>query len=553
VARSLGNARTARPTSTTTPIGTTAEFPTPNAPAIAPAPAGAVVPPAVGGGRGWGSFHDEVPDSFAVKGADGPQLMGHHGVVMPDDELTVPDHVRPVLLALAEGWTPAPMALQTVSSLHFAGVELSADEPCVSLERDRLVVTCRPSKATLEELLPLSLGGGTEGALSDGTRVTASSLRRASKSALLTLEFDSWQVLPDPVPAIWVGPVENAIDIAFGGNLVVERVRSGRLRVGHARHFVFSGVYTYYLMQTGSRGDPAWQLVIDAGGGAPDEETLQREFLVLQFAFGRQLRLAALVGIDGGQRTVASVSGAGTRVNLSGESEPPVPIDRNNDDRIRESWTTVLFERIVAVCAARPEAWRPYSMAFDSYLDAMSRHLDADYLRLHVALEAFAYWTLRLANEEERMIVKDKTAWKAWVKGHRSSILEHASAGFGENLYNRVMGVYRLSSGRVVPSVFQAHGLTLTEQMGLELAGRDTVVHQGLMAPEDDEDGLPLDERVAILRTLLVALLAKTAGYSGAINGWEVGNKGYPVEPDLWWSVDQADREMAKAEYWVEE
>ena len=44
----------------------------------------------------------------------------------------------------------------------------------------------------------------------------------------------------------------------------------------------------------------------------------------------------------------------------------------------------------------------------------MSFHLDFDYMRLQVGLESFAYWVLHAAGKTES--VKDKEAWKAWVK-----------------------------------------------------------------------------------------------------------------------------------------
>jgi hypothetical protein len=147
--------------------------------------------------------------------------------------------------------------------------------------------------------------------------------------------------------------------------------------------------------------------------------------------------------------------------------------------------------------------------------------------------------------------VKDEAAWKAWVKQHRAEIVAHAREGRENALYSKVVGVYRLSSGRVVASAFEAVGLTLPSDLPEELEGRNTVLHQGMMAPEGYD--VPRDlTRVALVRTMLVALLAKTVGYGGAINGWEVGGMGYPVEPDAWWKVDEEQKRLAQRVYVAE-
>ena len=114
------------------------------------------------------------------------------------------------------------------------------------------------------------------------------------------------------------------------------------------------------------------------------------------------------------------------------------------------------------------------------------------------------------------------------------------------------MGVYRLSSGRVVPSAFLAFEVTLTPEMTIELEGRDVIVHQGIMSP-DDFDPKVVQHRVATIRTLLVALIAKTVGYGGAINGWEVGQLGYPMEPHAWWTILEEDRLQALQTHVAEE
>lgn len=477
--------------------------------------------------------------------------------------IPVPEHARGVLLAIAYGWEPAPMTLGPVEHLRYNGVDLSELAPEVRLQPDRLIATLGGSRfnARIGELMPVTLDGQLEGTLVGGaTFHSAMVLRMAQQGefsqeagphASLTIEAADWTVLNGQAPSLWIGRIEGAAKINFGGNMIVERIVAGGHRAGHRRHFCLSGAYSYYLVQGGDRGNPIWHLLVDTGAGMPDREVLGRDFLLLQFVFGRQLRMPELVGVTVDLRTVASTTGTGARTNLQERSVSPVPIERNNDEWVDEAWVPVFFERVSAAWTSHPKSHAAYCMAFDGYLDAMTLHLDADYLRLQIALEAFSYWVLRLANQEERMVVKDKAIWKKWVKDNSDAIRALASAGFEESLIGKVMGVYRLSSGRVVPSAFLVYETTLTPEMVAELEGRDVIVHQGFMAPDGYDVERDL-QRVAMVRTMLVALVAKAVDYGGAINGWALGHSGYPLEPQAWWSVREDDRQLAQRTFVAE-
>ncbi|WP_437861934.1 hypothetical protein [Sorangium sp. So ce363] len=87
---------------------------------------------------------------------------------------------------------------------------------------------------------------------------------------------------------------------------------------------------------------------------------------------------------------------------------------------------------------------------------------------------------------------------------------------------------------------------------GADGDGRDIVVHQGLMAPNGYDTVADL-RRVALVRTMLVALVGLAAGYRGAINGWEVGGLGYPMEQQEGWEVAESDRTFARRSFIAEE
>jgi hypothetical protein len=331
--------------------------------------------------------------------------------------------------------------------------------------------------------------------------------------------------------------------------MVVERIGSDGLHLGRRCHFRLCGAYNYYLVQNTNEEISSWHLVVDTGAGPPEQEVLDREFLLLQVVLGRQLRIPELRGVTSEGETIATVAGMGSRRNLSPRSEAPVPIGRNNSEYVDESWASVFFDRVSAAWLANTDSRPAYFMAFDSYLDAMSLHVDADYLRLQVALEAFAYWIPNSSGREERTVVKDKADWKKWVKAHADEIKGFAVDGLEDSLYGKVVEAYRLASRRVVPSACEERGIVLTPQMLAELENRDIVVHQGFMAGRGPPTGSEL-EHIALVRTLLVALIAKTVGYAGAINGWTVGRMGYSEEPpNDWWSIHENERRRAVATF----
>lgn len=490
------------------------------------------------------------------------ELSSAHAVTMTVVNLVpVPENVRSLLCAIAYGWSPTAMELARVESLRYGGLELSDLAPAVELRANHLMVTL--SGYDVHRRVPCEIDGKIEGTLLSEARFCAETILHFGRTGgfseaagihnSVTIEAAEWTVVQGDMPSIWVGRVEGDINVRHSGNLIVERVRSGEIRFGSSRHLCLIGAYRYYLVQSGSRSDVVWHMVIDTGEvGLPDPEAQHLDFLTLQFVLGRQLRMPTLHGLSQDRRTVASTVGCSTRSCLEPNAFPPVPIERNNDQWIDESWAAVFFERISATSRERPEVRETLGMALEMYLDSMRSHLDGDYMRLQIGLEAFAYWLLQHQPQDERIDVKDKKAWKAWVKANEDAIRHHAVEGREDALYQKVIAAYRLSSGKVVPGAFLTNGLALTPAMVAELKGRDTVVHQGLISPRGYEVERDV-RRIALVRTMLVALIAKAAGYGGAINGWDLGPKGYPLEPKGWWDVTEDAREAGRRTFVAEE
>jgi len=105
--------------------------------------------------------------------------------------------------------------------------------------------------------------------------------------------------------------------------------------------------------------------------------------------------------------------------------------------------------------------------------------LDGDYMRLHIALEGFAYALLK-TDDEERVDVKDRKAWKSWVKQNQLVILNMASMAGRDAALQQSHSMRRacLQEGSF-PLHSSERGLSLTDDMRKELRGRDDVIHQG--------------------------------------------------------------------------
>jgi hypothetical protein len=447
--------------------------------------------------------------------------------------------------------------------LRAGNVDLSDAGPTLRIDGEDLIVTIDGpvARRKIDALLPYDLQARVSGTLEGGATFELQHLSKIGQNSVwskadgvradLGFKADHWTLLGDAAPSIWAGKVEGVGDISHGGNLIVERIRQGRPTAGRRGHFCLRGNYAYYLVRQQTTDD--WWLVVDTeGAGLPDWELLGRDILILQFAFGRQCRAPLFVGLKADRVSVACTALRPLRNKLEERSHLPVPIDHNNETFLDETWLALLFERISGAWSRRPEVSQIFWLALDMYLDSMRNYLDADYMCLHIALESLGYALLKRGDEKQRD-TKDWKAWKEWVNNNEPAIRVLATEGRENALVNKVMGAGRQSSGQVVPRAFKEFGLVITDEMEKELDGRNFIVHQGLMSPEGYDVDRDLG-RVSLVRTMLVALLARAAGYRGAINGWAVGRRGLPVEPPgAWWPIDDADRAAARVLFLAEE
>ena len=132
-----------------------------------------------------------------------------------------------------------------------------------------------------------------------------------------------------------------------------------------------------------------------------------------------------------------------------------------------------------------------------------------------------------------------------------------ASPGLGEALYAKITSVpARRASSRVVEDAFALEqvALQLTPEMAAELEdGRGTIVHTATMFEQSQEHVDAYLSRIALVRTMLVALLARVVGYRGAIMGWSRRpGRPYHAAEATWWPVEPEARTAAEQTYLIE-
>lgn len=470
----------------------------------------------------------------------------------------VPEKVVGILGRLVSGSVPLPLALGRLTMLTWGAVDLSMfSTSSIAISGDKLQVTCS-SESTAEafstwNMVESGIGAGAKinGSTDAGLHVFAEqgrarqlALRSGGERAGLSFNLIGhywWIADTDNLPSIWVGRLRGSIEV-LPGNLVI----------GHSMdHLRLVGAYCYYLVRTRAPGEDSdtWYMVIDLGeSGIPQRALLYPDFLAMQFSLGKHLCLDLLLGIDSEGRTVAESGGRFGQEHPDGKRTAcPVPHLFS-----KETWLAPFFEHVSQAYRSKPEL-RLY-VPLGLYLDALVDHLDGSYLKLHVALEAFSLNLLKQIPEEKTVIVKEWKDWSRWVNENRERIESFAIEKFRNSLVEKVRNVARLASGRVVPTALGRLGIEVTEAMKEELEGRDIVAHTALMSIADDRDYERDLERIALVRTMLVALVARSVGYQGPIVGWtRDSNRRYEPADSTWWQFEDDDLVDARTVYIVDD
>jgi hypothetical protein len=465
-------------------------------------------------------------------------------------QLVGSSEVSSIAVKIISGWSIPDHVPETVTEFHWAKGDLSAFVTELRVQGDVLQLKWDEvdgfSRVADDPEHKDLFGEPFQGRLASGWAFAADNGIFKSNGVV---EGHYWS-MEDPTQeaVVWVSEIhglERMSDLAISGNLcVLGSGTAGSTEKVFRRGHRFHGAYTYYLVSGPSEDQrkDRWFLIIDGGTSRLVRRDVFNDVLALQFVLGTAFYFDVLEGLSSEGRCVARLGGRyGRDHRHRPRTEDVVPTHF-----VQEHWPAAFFEAISKTYRERPDLRLHIALSF--YLDGLaSFHVEGRYLVQHVGLEAFAYWLLKADGDDAPALV-DKARWSAWLKESKDTIRSLAAPGFAETLYSKVTSIpARRASSMVVEVAFQRYGLSVHAEMAEELEnGRNTVVHTAVMFEERREDVNDYLRRIAIVRTMLTALVAKVVGYQGAILGWERDYRRPYKEADAsWWAVNPVAREAA--------
>lgn len=407
-----------------------------------------------------------------------------------------------------------------------------------------------------------------------------------SRNRNLIVDATEWTMIDkERRPRYWIGQLDRAFAYHPGNLATAQNICNFHLRGHH---------YTYYILSANK--DKPW-FIIDLGTEALfDRDIIWHDFLALEFLAGQRLNTSIVYSVDEQADILGSMAGFSRGQTHSGSVRPPIP-RRGLDLSV---WEAPMF-RALSACIHTKKEYR-ITAALHTYIDSVIDDMDTSYLRLQVALESLAFhylgpnagsllvespdeweqWVFARRSEilgmvkqqgdgvedyREQFYKKVLTAWKPlkppkgwdkWVSERRPEILAMVKKRDGnidqqlaDKFYAKVSKAYEHASRTRVEDAFRTFGLSLTAQMIEEIELRDVPVHQGTMSPE----GYDVDRdtgRIALIRSLLIALTSKIINYQGAIIGWEYSPIGELPSLTDWWPIGESASAEAKIVYRTE-
>jgi hypothetical protein len=359
---------------------------------------------------------------------------------------------------------------------------------------------------------------------------TSFAMREGWATHSYSVALDSWTwTAPGVCPTYWLGHLDGAR--TDSGNLVP--YSSGTWSRSHLR---FDGNYIIHVLTTGQAGTV---LVVDTQGRTLDPALLGKDVRALEFAVGQSVSLRDLVAVDDEHAIVGACDPCFPDRTASGR-RCPVP-ERGPTPA---TWVPVLAGLVAKRLGLETREDDPATLATAAYLESLTGNIHVGYLVGQVGLEAISkHW----APASPPSLVKDTPTWRAFVKSHEDEISALARGDdeariLLSRLNDNVCGP---AAGAAVLAALAAADLAVTPQEQKELSRRNAAAHGLVMYKGEPPDVQELADRLALVQTLLVALLAKLVGYTGPIEGWKWG--GDTLTRPTWWTVE--DQEEAHVVY----
>jgi hypothetical protein len=349
----------------------------------------------------------------------------------------------------------------------------------------------------------------------------------------ITLLLDHW--IHGKPPSAWLVPLGSAR--LRRGNLVTIDGDIAGPHHSSISNLRLEGNYTWHVI----RRDQDCFALVDPGGAFLDQKLVRYDFEALQGVLGAPLRAEVFSGLAAaGNVTCWAAPLMGGHLGGGAPAVPPVP-----ESLGPECWEPVFFEAVAKTMSTTDPV--PLFMALGGYLDSVSEYpVQLSYLRLQVTLEALC----RYEEPDMPSLIRNKASWRDWCKSQRAAIEDQATTdpGAAQRLFAHVrQAPQQRPEGDAVAKHLSSLGLSISDELLDEVReGRNEVVHRLRMSGDSEDWNVErIADRIAMIRTLVLAVLAKRVQYGGPIVGWDGHDRfGSPK----WW-VPAADTAAARRRY----
>lgn len=283
----------------------------------------------------------------------------------------------------------------------------------------------------------------------------------------------------------------------------------------------FEGSYRWTLIDT---KDARGTLVVIEADDELEPDKLFADFTALEFVLGMPVRLELLVGVDAHLVPVAACGPRlGFRPTDVRSKEPPVPDGRHPKEEA--PWVVPLFGLLARRLREQPD---DVLVGVAGYMDSLTDHLEVNYLKAQVALEAVASKVLRTAGAEGSL-VKDFKAWQQWVRAQECAVAEHAvDQEAVEKMLAAMTSASRRPSSRKVAEALEHYGITVDKKVLDETKQRNVIAHTYSMGKDLHLDIEGSVRRLRMVQTLLAALVSRIVDYRGPVLGCGEGSVWLP-------------------------
>lgn len=366
-----------------------------------------------------------------------------------------------------------------------------------------------------------------------------------SKSAIAAAAY-AWSLLPRTNPSLWFGRLDGVLNVQPWRNLRAAD------RFGRFDLFVRTRACDLVVVHRDNRRDHEIVIIDTHGVGAPDRRTVHRLLRLLGFLIPARLRVDFLRGASEDGDPLDAYLGVAVMAEKLDRPFADSPVSHS------KCWLAPAFERL-AEAALREGSLVP--LACEYYLSSFEDIDHEAYLKLVVAIEGLALEVLRTHGEqagvvttaartkeddEALLIVRDDAEWRAVRERLRKSPefaayqrLVDAELGVAEGAVENRMRAEALVSDRRWAGALKSSVLPRWKEAGHLGAGRrveaafwslglmfdarmrevERAWHDARHTAVARTSGDALASDVAVLRTMLLALLFGWCGYRGEFIG----------------------------------